>query len=75
MWNTIVQNISGLRIETFNHIGFEAKQEMKPYYNIVLKAFQVAILKKVETVFSNMESPMWVIIQNTNCSDIHVVEN
>ncbi len=37
MWNTIVQKISEayLRTEVFGHIGFEFKQEMKPYYNIV----------------------------------------
>ncbi len=49
MWNTIVQKISEayLRTEAFGHIGFEAKQEMKPYYEIVHKAFQVAILRKL----------------------------
>ncbi len=29
-----------LRTESFNHIGFETKQEMKPYYNIVHKTFK-----------------------------------
>ncbi len=43
--------------ETFDHIGFEAKQEIKPYYNIVDKTFQVAILRKL-TVLFKMESPM-----------------
>ncbi len=49
MWNAIVQTIyeAYLRTEAFGHIGFEAKQEMKPYYNIVHKAFQVAILRKL----------------------------
>ncbi len=28
-----------VRTEVFGHIRFEAKQEMKPYYNIVHKAF------------------------------------
>ncbi len=28
-----------LRTETFGHIGFEAKQEMKPFDNIVCKPF------------------------------------
>ncbi len=41
MWNTIVQKISEayLRTQAFGHIRFEAKQEMKPYYNIAHKAF------------------------------------
>ncbi len=37
--------------EVFGHIGFEAKQEMKPYYNIVHKAFQAAILTKLRQFF------------------------
>ncbi len=38
---TIVQRISQayLRTEAFGYIWFEAKQEMKPYYNIVHKPF------------------------------------
>ncbi len=49
IWNTIVQKISEacLRTEAFSHIGFEAKQEMKPYYKIVHKTFQAAILRKL----------------------------
>ncbi len=37
-----VQKISEAygRSEAFGHIGFEAKQEMKPYYNIVHKTFR-----------------------------------
>ncbi len=33
----IVQKLTKayLRTEAFGHIGYEAKQEMKPYYNIV----------------------------------------
>ncbi len=42
-----------LRTEVFGHIGFEAKQEMKPYYNIVQKAFQVAILRKLRYLFQD----------------------
>ncbi len=46
-----------LRTEAFGHIGFEAKQEMKPYYNIVPKAFQVAILRKLIQFFSRWSHP------------------
>ncbi len=55
MWNTIVQKIfeAYLRTEVFSHIGFEAKQEMKPYYNIVHKAFQAAILRKLRQFFQD----------------------
>ncbi len=55
--NTIVPNISEayLRTEVFGHIGFEAKQEMKPYYNIVHNAFQVAILRKLRQFFLKMK--------------------
>ncbi len=55
-----VQKISEtyLRTEAFGHNGFEAKQEMKPYYNIVHKSFQVAILRKLRQCFFKMESPM-----------------
>ncbi len=42
-----------LRMEAFGHIGFEAKQEMKPYYNIVHKTFQVAILGKLRQFFQD----------------------
>ncbi len=73
----MVQKISEdyLRTEVFGHIGFEAKQEMKPCYNIVHKVFQMSILRKLGQFFFKIESPMWVIIQNTECSDIHVAEN
>ncbi len=40
-----------LRIKVFGHIGFEAKQEMKPHYNIVHKTFQAAILRKLRQFF------------------------
>ncbi len=46
-----------LRIEVFGHIGCEVKQEMKPYYNIVHKAFQVAILRKLRQFFSRWSHP------------------
>ncbi len=38
----IVHKISEnyLRTEAFRHIGFEAKQEMKHYYDIVHKPFK-----------------------------------
>ncbi len=42
-----------LRTEVFGHIGFEAKQEMKRYYNIVHKAFQAAILRKLRQFFQD----------------------
>ncbi len=54
-----VQKISEAYLrEAFGHIGFEAKQEMKPYYNIVHKAFQVAILIKLRLFLFKMESSM-----------------
>ncbi len=40
-----------------SHIEFEAKQEMKPYYNIVHKAFQAAILRKFWQFFSRWSHP------------------
>ncbi len=45
----MVQKISEayLRTEAFDHIGFEAKQEINPYDNIAHKTFQVAILRKL----------------------------
>ncbi len=43
--------------EAFGHIGFDAKQEIKPYYNIVHKAFHVAILKKLGQLFSRWSHP------------------
>ncbi len=41
------------RTEAFSYIGFEAKQEMNPYYNIVHKAFQAATLRKLRTFFQD----------------------
>ncbi len=41
----------------FGHIGFEAKQEMKPYYNIAHKAFQAAILRQLRQFFSRWSQP------------------
>ncbi len=42
-----------LRTEAFSHIGFEAKQELKPYYIIVHKAFQGDILRKLGQFFQD----------------------
>ncbi len=55
----IVQNISEayLRTETFDHIGFETKQEMTPYYHIVHKTFQVAILRNLRRFLSRWSHP------------------
>ncbi len=49
-----IQTISEayLRTETFGHIGFEAKQEMKPYCTQNLSG------SHFEKVFFKMESPM-----------------
>ncbi len=46
-----------LRTEVFGNIGFEAKQEQKPYHNIVHKAFQAAILRKLRQFFSIWSHP------------------
>ncbi len=48
---------SYLRTLVFSHIGFETKQEMKPYYNIVHKAFRAAILRKLRQFFSRWSNP------------------
>ncbi len=46
-----------VRTEVFGHIGFEAKLEMKPYYNIVHKAIKVAILRQLRQFFSRWSHP------------------
>ncbi len=53
LWLSISSKEGYLKTEVFSHIGFEAKHEMKPYYNIVHKAFQVAILRKLKQFFQD----------------------
>ncbi len=57
-----------LRKNAICHSGFEAKQKMKPYY--CSGTFHTAILRKFRINFFRMESAMWVIIQNTKCTNI-----
>ncbi len=55
IWNTIIHKISEayLRTEAFHHIGFEAKQEMKPYYDIVHKPFRWQFWKSWKSLFQD----------------------
>ncbi len=75
--NTIVQKISEvyLRTEAFSHFGYEAKQKMKPYYNIVHKTFKAAILRKLRQGF--FQDGVTYVSDNTEykMSDIDVAEN
>ncbi len=45
---------------------------MKPYYNIVHKTIQAAILRKLRKFF---QDGVTHVSDNTECSDIHVEEN
>ncbi len=63
-----------LRTEVFGHIGFEVKQEMKPYNILYTKLFRWPFWERWDSFFQDGVT-MWVIIQNTKCSDIYVAEN
>ncbi len=57
--NIIIQKISEayLRIEVISDIGFEAKQEMKSYYNIVHQSLSGGHFEKVDIFFSRWSHP------------------
>ncbi len=46
-----------LRTETFCHIGFEARQEIKPYYDIVHKLYRQPYWQTWEIYFSRWSHP------------------